>query len=145
MIRSHPNYKYYLKSIFQLDSIRIHKFLHMAQDAIITIFFCFFIAIHLNKFLDVEKDEKDENIESVLTSYVKLIIHILLIILALYYVRKITKLIPFIFNFDKNYNPFHKSKDGESLIGNTTAVALIFAYTQSNLSIRFNTIIKKWV
>ena len=117
MIRSHPDYKHYIKSLFQFDSIRLHKFAHMAQDAIITLFFCFWIGIHLNKFLDVEKDENGENIESVLTSHVKLVIHILLIILALYYICKITKLIPFIFNFDKNYNPFHKSKDNESLIG----------------------------
>jgi hypothetical protein len=142
MIREHPKYEKILTSIFQFDSIRVHKFIHMAQDLVITMGLCFYAAIYLNKLFVATRDENNEIIENPLTLHLKLLAHILCVIIVLYYVRKITKLIPFVLNFNKNYDPFHVSKDGENLIGKTTAISLVFGYTQSNLNDRLIALIK---
>jgi len=116
--------------------------MHMAQDLTVTMALCFYAAIYLNKLFKTEKDNDDNIMESPLTLHLKLLAHILCVIIVLYYIRKITKLIPFLFNFNKNYDPFHVSKDGESLIGKTTAISLVFGYTQTNLNDRFNKLIE---
>ena len=67
----------------------------------------------------------------------------ILIIISIYYSRKLTKFIPFIFRMTKSYDPFHKSNDGENLFGSTLALSLLLMTTQTNIKKRISKLQKK--
>ena len=134
----YPNYNKLIKSLFQGDLIRLQKLLHMSQNAIITAAFAFFIGVKVNTLMD-ENEQEENTLETV----VKLIMHMILIIISMYYSKKLTKFIPFIFRMTKSYDPFHKSSDGENLFGSTLALSLLLMSTQSNIKKRISKLQKK--
>ena len=134
----YPDYKNLIKSFFQADMIRVQKILHMSQNAIVTASFAFFIGIKVN--ILFEENEQEEN---TLETTIKLIMHMILIIISIYYSRKLTKFIPFIFRMTKSYDPFHKSSDGENLFGSTLALSLLLMTTQTNIKKRISKLQKK--
>ena len=109
----------------------------MSQNAIITAVFSLMLGINIDKLFDIKKDES--NIELI----IKVLIQLIIIIIGTYYLRKLTKFIPFILRFTESYNPFHKSKDGENLIGSTIAIVIFFISTQINLKDRIITFMKR--
>ena len=125
-----PNYKKLIPNILEFDVIRIQKLLHMAQDAVITGIFCFFIGMGLNNLLP---SHEHENIG---ITGVMVMLELIIIVLSIYYIRKLTELIPFFLRFTNNYNPFHKSSKGVGLIGTTIAMGLFLMATQSNMKKR---------
>tara|TARA_B100000424_G_scaffold267406_1_gene260159 strand:+ start:1355 stop:1777 length:423 start_codon:yes stop_codon:yes gene_type:complete len=129
----YPKYNKLIKSFFQVDMIRLQKLLHMSQNAIITAAIAFFIGVKVNTLF--EENEKEEN---TLETTIKLIMHMILIIISMYYSRKLTKFIPFIFRMTKSYDPFHKSSDGEALFGSTLALGLLLMSTQTNIKKRIS-------
>ena len=125
-----PNYKELIPNIFEHDAIRINKLLHMAQDAIITAVFCFFVGIGINKLYPIPEDEK------VAITVTMGCMQMVTVIIGVYYIRKLTRLIPFFLRFSSKYDPFHKSKDGEGLVGAAIAMGLLLMSTQSNMKDR---------
>ena len=117
-----------LNSFFEISHIRIQKMLHMFQNAILTIIISIYVGGLVNKpFPELVKSRSHSMI------ILEVSMQIMLVILAIYYIRKITKLIPFIFNYNASYNQYHLSKDGEGLIGATIAFALAFFSTQTKI------------
>ena len=53
-------------------------------------------------------------------------IQLIVVIVAVYYIRKLTKVPPLLLKFSNEYNEFHRSSDGENLVGNTIAMAIVF-------------------
>ena len=135
MIIKYPNYKDLLGSFFEFNVIRLQKLLHMSQNAIFTAIFCFYIGVKLNGLFEVKGEE------DIITSASLGLLQMVVIIISVYYIRKLTKLIPFILRFTESYNPFHKSKDGEGLIGAAIAMGLILMSTQSNMKDRIKKLI----
>jgi hypothetical protein len=125
-----PNYKDLIPNIFEYDAIRINKLLHMAQDAVITAVFCFFVGIGINTLYPIAEDEK------VAITVTMACMQMVTVIIGVYYIRKLTRLIPFFLRFSTKYNPFHKSKDGEGLVGAAIAMGLLLMSTQSNMKDR---------
>ena len=125
-----PNYKDLIPNIFEYDAIRINKLLHMAQDAVITAIFCFFVGIGINELYPIPEDEK------VAITVTMACVQMVTVIIGVYYIRKLTRLIPFFLRFSSKYNPFHKSKDGEGLVGAAIAMGLLLMSTQSNMKDR---------
>tara|TARA_B100001093_G_C26848533_1_gene1023987 strand:+ start:3181 stop:3753 length:573 start_codon:yes stop_codon:yes gene_type:complete len=125
-----PNYSHLMGSLTEFNMIRVQKILHMSQDAVITSIFCFFAGLGIdNLFVGADK-------EDILTASIKGMIQLIVVIVAVYYIRKLTKFIPFLLRLTKEYNPFHKSKDGEGLVGATIAMGLLLMSTQTNLKKR---------
>lgn len=116
-----------IKSLFEFSNIRIQKLLHLAQHGSITTLISIFFGKILNKYTF----ELNSN-EAYYSILIKTILEITLIIISIYYINKITKAIPFIFRYTKTYNPFHKSKDGENLIGIPVACALVLSVALKN-------------
>ena len=133
----YPKYNNLITSLVQLDAIRIQKLLHMSQNAIVTAFFAFFIGVKVNILFEEQEEE------NTLDTTIKLIMHMILIIISIYYSRKLTKFIPFIFRMTKSYDPFHKSNDGENLFGSTLALSLLLMTTQTNIKKRISKLQKK--
>lgn len=125
-----PNYKKLIPSILEFNMVRINKLLHMAQDAVITAVFCFFVGIGINTLYPIGEDEK------VAITVTMACMQMVTVILGVYYIRKLTRLIPFFLRFSSKYDPFHKSKDGEGLVGAAIAMGLLLMSTQSNMKDR---------
>ena len=133
----YPKYNNLITSFFQADMIRLQKLLHMSQNAIVTAVFAFFIGVKVNILFEEQEEE------NTLDTTIKLIMHMILIIISIYYSRKLTKFIPFIFRMTKSYDPFHKSNDGENLFGSTLALSLLLMTTQTNIKKRISKLQKK--
>ena len=73
----------------------------------------------------------------------KIFLHLIFLTIVIYYSRKLTKFIPFLLRFTKSYKPFHRSRDGESLIGSAIALSLMIMITQRNLKDRLKIVINK--
>jgi hypothetical protein len=111
--------KYY--GLFEFGHIRIEKFLDMSQSAVEVGFFSLIIASIFNKF-SFALEVNDPKI----VIFVKMLIEMIIIIILIYYIRKVTNIIPFMFHYTDKYKVDWKSKDGETKIGTTVAFALIF-------------------
>ena len=113
-----------VKSLFEVSHIRIQKLLEMAQGAIEVVILSLFVGSLINYFsFDLITNE------SLTTVLFKIIVEVIVIIVAIYYVRKMTKLIPFLFHYTKSYIPGRPSSDGENMIGKTIAFAVVFLGT----------------
>ena len=131
----YPNYNDLISNLLQFDMIRLLKLLHMSQNAVITAVFCFFIGVKINMLFD--NTEEETITKAILLGCLQMI----LIILSVYYVRKLTKFIPFLLRITDSYNPFHKSLDGEGLGGAAIAMSLLLMSTQSNMRNRIKRLI----
>lgn len=130
-----PNYKKLINSLMEINLIRFQKILHMSQDAIITSIFCFFTGLQINHLFDGKDDE------SLATSAFKGMFQLVVIIIAVYYIRKLTKFIPFLLRLTNTYDPFHISKDGEGLVGAAIAMGLLLMSTQTNMRKRLKKLV----
>jgi len=131
----YPNYKDLVSSLLQFDMIRLQKLLHVSQNAVITAVFCFFVGVKINGLFD--KTEEETLTKVVLLGCLQMVV----IILSVYYVRKLTKFIPFLLRITDSYDPFHKSVDGEGLVGSAIAMSLLLMSTQSNMRDRIKKLI----
>lgn len=130
-----PNYKDLMGSLTEVSMIRLQKILHMSQDAVITSVFCFFAGLGIDNLFDGKTNE------NLLVASLKGMLQLIVVIVAVYYIRKLTKFIPFLLRITKEYNPFHKSKDGEGLVGATIAMGLLLMSTQTNLKKRIKQLV----
>ena len=135
----YPDYDNLITSLIATDSIRIQKLLHMSQNALLTAIFCFFVGIYFDDlFSNKDGIENEDEYETTIKGFGQLI----LIIIICYYLRKLVKFIPFMLRYTETYNPFHKSKDGESLVGAALATSLMIWSTQLNMKKRLSKMIE---
>ena len=121
-------FKEELNSLLEVSHVRVQKILHMFQNAILTILISIYVGALINKpFAELDKSKSE------ITMIGEITLQIMLVILAVYYIRKITRLVPFLLHYTKKYKPEHHSKDGEALIGGTIAFALAFFSTQTKI------------
>jgi hypothetical protein len=130
----YPNYRNLFKTFFQFDKIRLQKILHISQNAIFTGIFSFLVGTKIDSYFEEEGQSNESKLETILY----LLIHLTSLILTVYYVRKASKFIPFMFRLTNSYDPFHKSHDGENLIGSSLAMSIVLVTTQTNLKHRLS-------
>lgn len=131
-------FKEEVSSLFEVSHVRIQKILHMFQNAILTIIISIYVGGLINKpFTELNRVKSDVVMIGEIT------LQIMLVILAVYYIRKFTRLVPFLLHYTKSYDPEHRSKDGEGLIGATIAFALAFFSTQTKIKDKIKYIAEK--
>ena len=116
------NFNKNLMSLTEISHIRFQKILQMAQGVLVVSVLALVLGSLINKYsfpLNVN--------DPTIIIFLKSMFEILVVVIFIYYIRKFTMLIPFLFKYTKDYNPYHVSKDGESLIGKTIAFAVIFS------------------
>ena len=116
------NFSEVLNSLTEFSHIRFQKILQMLQGVLEVSGLSLIVASLINKYsfsLNIN--------DSTLVIFLKTLIEIMVIVISIYYIRKFTMLIPFLFKYTKDYNPYHKSKDAESIVGKTIAYAVIFS------------------
>tara|TARA_B100000674_G_C37914572_1_gene950224 strand:+ start:276 stop:1202 length:927 start_codon:yes stop_codon:yes gene_type:complete len=114
-------------SLISHDSARFHKLLQIAQSSIL--FFVVSASIssyidHLFKNYDPEKNNKD--------IFLEVILQIIVISITMFYVRKVVKLVPYIFSDNSSYMGNKETNRIDLYHGELIMVIVIFA-TQSNL------------
>ena len=121
-----------IDNFLRFDSIRILKLLEMVQCAILGIIFGYFIGIFIDEYLSVQyersnyitnvyyREEFNRNPEL----WLHIVWDVILVTVSTYYLKKLTNLIPFVFQpFNKKYVPGLKQ---EGVIGFT--IGLGFSY-----------------
>ena len=110
-----------ISNFFEFDKIRIQKIIHMAQITFFGLFLSLLIAPYFNKYsFSLNKND------GILILFLKASLELIILVILLYYIRKLTKVPPLLLKFSNEYNEFHKSSDGENLVGNTIAMAIVF-------------------
>jgi hypothetical protein len=89
-----------------------------------------FVGAKINKYLIPEYSEDESDAKTVMY----LIWNLILIMVSLYYIRKIVLMVPYLFSFDSDYTV---SRGGESLLGFSVGFAIVFGATQTNFRDRF--------
>ena len=132
MLIKYPKFRKLFSSLFEFNVVRLQKLLHMSQNAILTAIFCFYIGVKINSLFKINKDEDVR--EMIFMGLLQMIV----VIISIYYIRKLTMMIPFVLRFTESYDPFHKSVDGEGLVGASVAMGLLLMTTQLNMRVRIH-------
>ena len=127
---SSKSFEQQLESLLRVDKIRFYKLTELSQYSILACFLAMFVGSKINKYLIPDYSKKENVAESV----VYLMWNLILIMVSLYYIRKIVLMVPYIFSFDKDYIV---SRGGESLLGFSVGFAIVFGATQSKFRERF--------
>ena len=124
-----PGYKSHLEEriekLFRFDTIRINELFEMIQYTIIYAVTCFFAGLGINSMFP-EYDEKTPTFRLVF----EILGELCAVIIAIYYIRKVNKLVPFFLLFanTKSYIPYQTSEyNGE------ITISLIFVAMQFRL------------
>ena len=129
-IMSSKTFEQQLESLLRFDKIRLYKLTELSQYSILACFIAMFIGAKINKYLIPDYSKKEHIIETVVYQMWNLI----LIMVSLYYIRKVVLMVPYIFSHDKDYIV---SKGGESLLGLSVGFAIVFGATQKHFRDRF--------
>ena len=120
MIQNHINKK--LKSLLEFNHIRLQKIMEMSQDTIVAFIVSLIAATFFNKYSFNFNFNEDK--PTILT---KTLIEFIILVIVLYYVRKIISIVPFLFKYTTKYIPGRPSMDGEGLLGKVVTVAIVFS------------------
>lgn len=116
--------------VFKFDIIRILKIMEISQYSIIS----FLISLLIGKYINDLFDHYDEHKYYIKLLY-ELILHVFILTVATYYIRKISLAIPFILKplIDYQKIKYIPSKKGESILGVALGISYVFMATQTNL------------
>lgn len=120
MLQNHITMK--LKSVFEFNHIRLQKIMEMSQDTIVAFIFSLMAATFFNKYsfnFNINEDNP--------TILAKTLIEFIILIIVLYYLRKVISIVPFLFKYTTKYIPGRPSTDGEGLLGKVVTVAIVFS------------------
>ena len=111
-----------LKSVFEFNHIRLQKIMEMSQDTIVAFIVSLMAATFFNKYsfnFNINEDNP--------TILAKTLIEFIILIIVLYYLRKVISIVPFLFKYTTKYIPGRPSTDGEGLLGKVVTVAIVFS------------------
>ena len=119
------------QKLFSMDSVRMMKLLELTQFSFLYLVVSLLTGIYLNKlFADADKKQTSSKI------FAELIGQSILIVLAVFYIRKIVKIFP-VLHIGK-YQPYTTTEyEGEIMIG------LIFVATQTKILDKVNILNKR--
>jgi hypothetical protein len=96
--------------------------MEMSQDTIVAFIVSLMAATFFNKYsfnFNINEDNP--------TILAKTLIEFIILIIVLYYIRKVISIVPFLFKYTTKYIPGRPSTDGEGLLGKVVTVAIVFS------------------
>ena len=118
------------EKLFRVDMIRFLKLAEIIQYSVIAFVFALLIGTFVNKHMPSTLDD-DKKPKNILIISLETIIHISILIIVAYYLKKFVAIFPFLLKWmDKNYIPSYHQ---ESAIGIAIGVGYIFNKTQDKL------------
>jgi len=119
-----------VERLLRFDLIRFLKLAEITQYSIIAVIFALLIGTLINKNIPSTLDD-DKKPNNVLIISLETIIHISILIIVAYYLKKFVAIFPFLFKWvNKKYIPSYHQ---ESAIGIAIGVGYIFNKTQDKL------------
>jgi hypothetical protein len=133
--------KVQFKKLIAVDKIRMHKLLFVAQYGLLYVMIGLLLGSVVDYAFPVYDPEK-ENTEIMK----EIALQTVLIVITVFYARKLVKICPYLFNFDNSFSHSHAQK--LSGFDGTIVLALVFVATQTSFlkkiqHISKNVIIKK--
>jgi hypothetical protein len=119
-----------VERLLRFDTIRLSKLLEMIQDGIIIFILAFYLGSAIDKLCGVT-DEKMTNTE--LWGWI--ILQLVINIVAIYYVRKVAEVIPFMLSLNSNYV---SNKKGEVDSASGFVASIIFISIQKNFGAKLS-------
>ena len=116
------------ESVFEISHVRAQKLLDMSQN----IGEIAILALPLGMLINKATPELDKT-KPQWQIMIEVIVHLMILIISVYYLRKIGLIIPFLFNYTDSYVIGRKSSDGENLIGPSIAYSFCMNGTQLKL------------
>ena len=113
-----------IERLFRFDTLRISKLLEMIQDGIII----FILAFYLGSAIDRLCGIADDNMTNT-QLWGWIILQLVINIVAIYYIRKIAEIIPFMLSINSNYM---SNKKGEINAASGFVSSIIFVGVQKN-------------
>jgi len=113
-----------IERLFRFDTVRISKLLEMIQDGIIIFILAFYLGSAIDRLCGVA-DEKMTNTQ--LWGWI--ILQLVINIVAIYYIRKVAEIIPFMLSVNSNYMSNQK---GEVDAASGFVSSIIFVGVQKN-------------
>ena len=125
------DYKKNLEHFMTIDSVILFRLVEISQYAILGLLFSLYFGNNINSLFP----EFDETKHTLVILY-EIILHIFLVFIISYYIKKIILIIPFVLlPFINKYNiNYITSKKNEALSGTLFGILYIFTITQTNLT-----------
>lgn len=121
------------ESVFEISHVRAQKLLDMSQNVTEIAVLAFPVGLLINKAAP-ELDETKPQWQII----IEIIVHLMVLIIGVYYIRKISLIIPFFFNYNDSYVVGRASSDGENLIAPSVAYTFCMNSTQKKLKAKIN-------
>tara|TARA_Y100000389_G_scaffold204987_1_gene261646 strand:- start:2287 stop:2682 length:396 start_codon:yes stop_codon:yes gene_type:complete len=121
------------ESVFEISHVRAQKLLDMSQHVTEIAVLAFPVGLLINK-VAPELDETKPQWQIM----AEIIAHLIILIISVYYVRKISLIVPFLFNYNDSYIVGRSSSDGENLIGPSVAYTFCMNATQTKLKAKID-------
>jgi hypothetical protein len=121
MLNTHPH-SAHKEPIFKMDSIQLLKLAELTQYTIIYTL----LILPVGKFLDHIFPKVDKT-KSKFRLLLEILLQMIIIVITMYYIRRIVKRIPFIL-----YNEEYKSGEVTEVYGELT-IAFVYVITQTNI------------
>ena len=130
---NNKHFKDRLNKLIAIDKIRLAKIMELVQYTIISCIFCIILGICFNKIFF----KYNENYNIVI-QVIQVIVQLVICSIAIFYIKKIVKLIPLIYKYPDNYVPYTT----DQYIGGGAIFAIFFFRLQTNLIKRLSHIEK---
>lgn len=128
-----------LKTLFKFDKIRLCKLLEMSQYCIIGFTFTLIIGNFLNIYVLSDDDLRNQ---SSLYLFFNIMIELIIIVIILYYIKKLVNCFPYMFSFiNKKYIPSFKNESNNGYIIGSSIILMI---TLTNLDDKLNELDKRF-
>ena len=121
------NFKEKLKNIFTFDLIRLQKLLEISQSMILGLVCGFYMGYLIDHLFPVYVESENK---SNIKLFMEVMLQMIVLGIGAYYIKKILRLIPFLFKLSSDYVPSLKK---EGLLGLNVGMGLIFVSNQTNL------------
>ena len=115
-----------LERLLRFDTIRILKITEILQYSVLAFIFSLILGPIINKIMPTFDEKK-----GLIINCIETLLHISIIIIVVYYLRKFVPIFPFIIG--GAYTKYIPSMKKESLIGTTIGIGYIFNKTQDKL------------
>jgi hypothetical protein len=119
-----------VERLLRFDTIRISKLLEMIQDGIIIFILAFYLGSAIDKLCGVANEKMTD---TELWGYI--ILQLVINIIAIYYVRKVAEVIPFMLSLNSNYM---SNKKGEVDGASGFVSSIIFVSVQKNFAAKLS-------
>jgi hypothetical protein len=128
-----------IDTLFDFSDIRIQKILELFQYCLLFIIVGTFLGLLVEKIFpkdDIKTVKKKKTSQLLIINFIELFVYVI----TIFYIGKIAKIVPFLFQYTNNYSP---GSHGENRIGGTIGLILVIQRSVPSFIIRIEELINR--